>query len=51
MMTKRRRILPMAAALLGVLAFTTTAARAADPLPSWNDGRAEEGHRRLRRAR
>ena len=24
---------------------------AADPLPSWNDTRAEEGHRRLRRAR
>jgi hypothetical protein len=28
----------LAAALLGTLAFTTTVSRAADPLPSWNDG-------------
>jgi phosphoserine phosphatase len=31
-----------AIALLGALAFTTTIARAADPLPSWNDGAAKQ---------
>ncbi len=32
----------LAAALVGVLVFTTTIARAADPLPSWNDGKAKQ---------
>jgi hypothetical protein len=32
----------MAAALFCALAFTTTVARAADPLPSWNDGAAKK---------
>ena len=32
----------LAAALLAVVAFTTTIARAADPLPSWNDGPAKQ---------
>ena len=32
----------IAAALIGALAFTTTASRAADPLPSWNDGSAKQ---------
>ena len=32
----------VAAALVGVLAFAPTAARAADPLPSWNDGKARQ---------
>jgi phosphoserine phosphatase len=32
----------IAAALLGALAFTATNARAADPLPSWNDGPAKK---------
>ena len=32
----------LAAALVGVLAFTTTISRAADPLPSWNDGKAKQ---------
>jgi hypothetical protein len=27
---------------IGVMAFTTAAARAADPLPSWNDGKAKQ---------
>jgi len=31
-----------AAALISVLAFVTTVAQAADPLPSWNDGRAKQ---------
>ena len=31
-----------AVALLGVLAFTTISARAADPLPSWNNGAAKK---------
>jgi phosphoglycolate phosphatase-like HAD superfamily hydrolase len=31
-----------AAALIGALAFTTTIARAAEPLPSWNDGPAKQ---------
>ena len=30
------------AALVGALVFTTTLARAADPLPSWNDGKAKQ---------
>jgi phosphoserine phosphatase len=30
------------AALIGVLAFTTTVSLAADPLPSWNDGPAKK---------
>ena len=32
----------LAAALLAAVAFTTTIARAADPLPSWNDGPAKQ---------
>ena len=32
----------IAAALACVLAFSTTIARAADPLPSWNDGKAKQ---------
>jgi phosphoserine phosphatase len=32
----------IAAALVGALPFTTTIARAADPLPSWNDGKAKQ---------
>ncbi len=32
----------LAAALLAALAFTATIARAADPLPSWNDGPAKQ---------
>jgi len=32
----------LAAALIGVVAFTATVARAADPLPSWNDGPAKQ---------
>jgi hypothetical protein len=32
----------LAAALVCALAFATTAARAADPLPSWNDGKAKQ---------
>ena len=32
----------LAAALFGVLAFTATTTRAADPLPSWNDGNAKQ---------
>jgi len=32
----------LAAALVGTLAFTTANARAADPLPSWNDGKAKQ---------
>jgi phosphoserine phosphatase len=39
MKTTRTRIL--AAGLVAALAFTTTVARAADPLPSWNDGPAK----------
>jgi hypothetical protein len=31
-----------AAALIGLAALTTTVARAADPLPSWNDGKAKQ---------
>ena len=29
-------------ALIGALIFITTAAQAADPLPSWNDGTAKQ---------
>ena len=32
----------LAAALVGAVAFTTTIARAQDPLPSWNDGPAKQ---------
>jgi hypothetical protein len=32
----------VAAALLAAVAFTTTIARAADPLPSWNDGASKK---------
>src|SRR5216110_3416203 len=32
----------LAAALVGVVAFTATIARAADPLASWNDGPAKQ---------
>ncbi len=32
----------LAAALLAAVAFTSTIARAADPLPSWNDGAAKK---------
>src|SRR3990172_1833359 len=31
----------LVAAFVGTLAFSTTIARAADPLPSWNDGPAK----------
>ena len=41
MKTIRRRHL-LAAALVGALACITTTARAADPLPSWNDGPAKQ---------
>jgi hypothetical protein len=39
-MLNQRNIL--AAALAGALAVTATVARAADPLPSWNDGKARQ---------
>jgi hypothetical protein len=32
----------MTAALFCVLAFTATFAQSADPLPSWNDGKAKQ---------
>jgi hypothetical protein len=32
----------LAAALVGALVFITTIAQAADPLPSWNDGKAKQ---------
>jgi len=32
----------LVAVLVGVLAFVTTIAQAADPLPSWNDGKAKQ---------
>ena len=41
MKTTRRQNL-LAAALVGVLAFIATVAHAADPLPSWNDGKAKQ---------
>lgn len=34
----------LATAFLAVVAFTATVARAADPLPSWNDGLAQGFH-------
>ena len=37
-----RNQLVLAAALVSALAFTATVARAADPLPSWNDGKARQ---------
>jgi len=41
MKTTCTRIL-LAAALVFAVAFTTTVARAADPLPSWNEGKARQ---------
>jgi len=41
MRTTRARTL-LAGALFGAWAFTTTIARAADPLPSWNEGPAKQ---------
>ena len=41
MKIKNKRTL-LAAALVCALAFTTTIARAADPLPAWNDGPAKK---------
>ena len=41
MKTTYKQIL-LAAALVGAVAFTTTIARAQDPLPSWNDGAAKQ---------
>ena len=41
MKTRRKQNL-LAAALVSALAFTSTGARAADPLPSWNDGKAKQ---------
>jgi hypothetical protein len=32
----------LAAALVGALVFSATAARGAEPLPSWNDGKAKQ---------
>jgi phosphoglycolate phosphatase-like HAD superfamily hydrolase len=39
---KTRQKLAMAVAFLSALTFTATVARAADPLPSWNDGPAKQ---------
>jgi phosphoserine phosphatase len=36
------KLVLMAAALIGALAFTTVASQATDPLPSWNDGPAKQ---------
>jgi len=41
-MKPKRSLNLIAAALLAAVAFTTTIARAADPLPSWNDGPAKQ---------
>jgi hypothetical protein len=41
-MKTKRSLNLIAAALLAAVAFTTTTARAADPLPSWNDGPAKQ---------
>jgi phosphoserine phosphatase len=41
-MKTKRSINLLAAALLAAVALTTTIARAADPLPSWNDGKAKQ---------
>jgi len=40
-MKTAHRLNLIAAALIGVVAFTTISARAQDPLPSWNDGAAK----------
>ena len=40
-MTTREQILPTAAIVL-VLAFSTSLAQSADPLPSWNDGPSKQ---------
>ena len=37
----------IAAAFVCLAAFTANSLRAADPLPSWNDGDGKAGHRRL----
>lgn len=37
-----RRSILSAAALVGALVFTATIAHAADPLPSWSDGKAKQ---------
>ncbi len=41
-MRKNRSRHPVAISLLAAVAFTTTLARAADPMPSWNDGPAKQ---------
>lgn len=41
-MKTRRTSIRLVAALLATMVFTTTLARAADPLPSWNDGPAKQ---------
>jgi len=41
-MKTKRSLNLIAAALLAAIAFTATIARAADPLPSWNDGKAKQ---------
>jgi hypothetical protein len=41
MKTTRKRNL-LAVALFCVMAFTTTVAQAADPLPSWKDGKTKQ---------
>jgi hypothetical protein len=38
----RQKQFAMAVALLSALTLTATVARAADPLPSWNDGPAKQ---------
>jgi phosphoglycolate phosphatase-like HAD superfamily hydrolase len=40
-MKPTRRLIHIAIALLAMVVFTTTIARAVDPLPSWNDGKAK----------
>src|SRR5271169_3995423 len=41
-MKTTRKLNLIAAALITAVAFTSTIARAADPLPSWNDGPAKQ---------
>jgi len=41
-MKTKRSLNLIAASLLAAVAFTATSARAADPLPSWNDGPAKQ---------
>ena len=41
-MKTRQKQFAMAVALLSALTLTATIARAADPLPSWNDGAAKQ---------